>query len=144
MKRNSTFGLILTLIVLAPALALAEPAPPTAQELIRREGRFLFTDGSSYYAFEKDGSFHSGPLGVSGRTIEGKWKPDGAKLIVEGRWGWLNGLSARDDRRRMTFGISGPLTPLAGKTPRLLRQVKGPLKVHSCYFVIDELIRLPK
>ena len=135
-------GLVLALAVLAPASAKAEE-PRTAQEVIRREGRFSFSDGSSYYAFEKDGSFHSGPLGMSGRTIEGRWKVDGSRFVVEGRWSWLNGLSAPNDRRRMTLGISGLLTPAAGKPLRAMHG-KGPLKLYSCYFVIDELVRLTK
>jgi hypothetical protein len=130
------------LLVALPALA----APPTVQQIINRDGRFVFSDGSSYYSLEKDGSFHSGPLGMSGRTIDGRWKPDGSsRFVIEGRWSWLNGLSATNDRRRMAIGVSGLLAPAKqGKPLGMLKPVKGPVVIHSCYFVIDELVRLPK
>ena len=136
--------------------ALAVPVPPTppsAYQIIEKEGRLAFTDGSSYYDFEKDGTFHSGPLGLSGRTIEGTWKlattnDFAGTLVIQGMWSWMNGISAINDKREMMMsvyprtgqpekkGSDAVLSPV-GVAPRRA-------KLRSCYFVIDELVALPK
>ncbi len=136
--------------------ALAAPAPsvpPSAYQIIQKEGRLAFTDGSSYYDFERNGTFYSGPLGLSGRTIEGTWKlatvnDFAGPLVIQGTWGWANGFSAVNDRREMTMAVyprtgqpkrkedEANLSPV-GSAPRRA-------KLRSCYFVIDELVALPK
>ena len=54
------------LLALSNTLANEFPKPP---EIIQNEGQFVFTDGSSFYLFKKDGTFTSEPLGLSGRVI---------------------------------------------------------------------------
>ena len=126
---------------------------PSAYQIIQKEGRLVFTDGSSYYDFERNGLFYSGPLGLSGRTIEGTWKLATANdfagpLVIQGTWGWVNGFSAINDTREMMMsvyprtgqparkGSDAVLSPV-GRAPRRA-------KLRSCYFVIDELVTLPK
>ncbi len=129
---------VLALALLACALVAQAAAPPTAQEIIKKEGRLMFSDGSSWYAFERDGRFSSGPLGMSGRTITGTWKHDGSLFVVEGTWSWLNGLSRPGDRRRMKLGISHPRP--AAAPPRQPLMGGKPGRFHDCYFVVDELV----
>jgi hypothetical protein len=135
-------------IILSMLLGTAFAAPARFQsplDIIKKEGRLVIVDGSSYYALDHDGKFHSGPLGMSGRTIEGTWKHDGSLFVVQGQWSWINGVSAKDDRRTMRFAISGLLAVSTAKSPQLLPPYKGrPSKVHDCYFIIDELVRLKK
>src|SRR3954454_13047694 len=73
---------------------------PEPIKIIQQAGRFVFTDGSSYYLLKKDGTFKSGPLGLSGREIEGTWKLKDSLFVIEGHWGWINGASSKDDYRR--------------------------------------------
>ena len=135
---------------------LAAPVPPmspSAYQIIQKEGRLVFTDGSSYYDFEKDGTFRSGPWEMSGRTIDGQWKrqnstDDFSPLIVQGTWSWMNGLSQVNDKRQMIMEVypkinqpkereHATILPTIGNAPRRA-------KLRSCYFVIDELVTLPK
>src|SRR4051794_11422977 len=75
------------------AVLAAEFSEPSG--IIQDEGQFVFTGSSSYYRLKKDGTFRSGPLGLSGREIAGTWKLKDRLFVIEGRWGWINGLSPR-------------------------------------------------
>src|SRR5689334_2900227 len=90
------------------ANAVAARDYPEPIKIIQEEGEFVFEDGSSYYLFKKDGTFKSGPLGLSGREIEGTWKQRDALFVIEGRWGWMNGASLDNDYKRLTLYISRP------------------------------------
>ena len=117
---------------------------PQASEIVQSEGQFVFTDGSSYYMFKKDGTFTSGPLDISGREINGKWElHDERAFVIRGQWTWINGLSPRDDYRQMEIWVYRPMS--AEIVPRL-SFVGGGLnvKVYKCYFVIDQLTKIPK
>jgi hypothetical protein len=87
---------------------------------------------------KKDGSFKSGPLGLSGREITGTWKAHDNFFLIEGRWGWMNGASPVDDRRRMTLYVS---TPTAVETLKTMSPVDESVnvKIYKCYFLIEEL-----
>src|SRR4051794_36756726 len=89
--------------VASPLLAADFPEP---LKIIEEEGQFVFHDGSSYYLFRKDGTFKSGPMGLSGREITGKWRVDDRLFVIEGRWGWINGVSPEDDYRKMVIYLS--------------------------------------
>jgi hypothetical protein len=125
------------------AKALSVAGYPEPIEIIEQEGRFIFTDGSSYYLFKNDGTFKSGPVGLSGREITGTWKLQDMLFVVEGRWGWINGLSPKDDDRRLTLYIS---RPEAVETVRQLPMVDEGLdaKVYKTYFEIEDLQKIPK
>lgn len=57
-----------------------------------REGQLVLSDGSSIYIFNKDKSFKSAPLGLSGRAIKGTWQAiDSNRFQVKGTWNWING-----------------------------------------------------
>lgn len=131
-------------MLLIAASAVAAQELPQVSDIIQNEGQFAFTDSASYYLFRSDGRFESGPLGLSGRTIAGHWKLRRDRAFeIEGKWGWVNGLSPRDDFRRMTLSLSGPSDPTE---PKDLSPVSPPefFKVYKCYFVIDELVKIPK
>ena len=137
--------LALATLLLAHAVSVGRAAEfPEASEIIQTEGQFIFTDGSSYYMFKKDGTFTSEPLGISGREINGKWElRDDHVFVIRGRWTWINGLSPRDDYRQMEIWIYRPMS--AESVPQL-SSVDGALnvKVYQCYFVVDQLIKIPK
>ena len=139
----------------APVLAApAPPMPPSAYQIIQKEGRLVFTDGSSYYDFEKDGTFHSGPWDMSGRTIDGQWKrqnstDDFSPLIVQGTWSWMNGISQINDKRQMTIAVYPKISqqPNEAEDTTILAPIGSAprrAKLRPCYFVIDELVALPK
>ena len=124
----------------AHALSVDYPEPI---KIIEQEGRFVFTDGSSYYLLKKDGTFKSGPLGLSGREITGTWRLKDRLFVIEGLWGWMNGGSPLDDYRRLTLYVS---TPEAVETIRRPSMVDGSAdaKVYKTYFEIEELQKIPK
>ena len=133
----AAFILILTAYGVTAA-SLREPS-----QIIREEGQFVFTDNASYYLLKKDGTFQSGPLGLSGRTITGRWKHQlPGRFVIEGQWGWVNGLSPRDDFRRMTLVISAA-EGFEEKQRVSEVDLIGPTRVYRCYFTVDELIKLP-
>ena len=117
---------------------------PRPYEIIQAEGQFVFTDGSSYYMFKKDGTFTSEPLGISGRKIKGKWEYlHDREFVIRGRWTWMNGLSARDDYREMTIAAC---RPVSAEIVHRLSDVDATLnmKVYKCYFVIETLTKITK
>ena len=112
---------------------------PKPMEIIQNEGQFVFTDGSSFYLFKKDGSFTSEPLGLSGRVITGTWTFQEDRLfVIQGRWSWINGLSAEDDYREMKLAI---YRPVSSETVEQLSVVGATTKatIYRCYFVVEEL-----
>ena len=125
----------------ANALSVADYSEPI--KIIQQEGRFVFTDGSSYYLLKKEGTFKSGPLGLSGREITGTWKLKDNLFVIEGQWGWMNGASPQDDYRRLTLYVS---TPEAVETVRrpFLADESADVKVYKTYFEIEELQKIPK
>jgi hypothetical protein len=119
----------------AATAASAQSRPP--DQVIREDGALVLTDGASFYRFNRDSSFESGPIALYGRTITGRWRARDSQFIVEGLWGW-NRASLPDDRRRMTMdirGIDGPGTMQAVG--------RDSLRVHSAYYHIEAMIPLP-
>jgi len=97
------------------------------------------SDGSSLYIFHPNGEFSLEPLGLSGRTIAGKWRCDYGGLHITGMWSWINGSSLPNDRRSMDIhvGYIGSKTkdynsPLTGKH----------YNIQEAYFVIDRLEKI--
>ena len=145
-----TLGLILLTVCVGGANSPAQATRPVSAaefpepfKIIQDEGAFAFTDGSSYYLLRKDGTFKSGPLGLSGREISGAWKLQEHMFVIEGRWGWINGLSPVDDYRRLTLFISSPVSV---ETVKHLSPVSENLyvKVYKCYFIVEGLQKIPK
>jgi hypothetical protein len=133
------------IVILTTFVAVTRAAEfPPASEIIKTEGQFVFTDGSSYYMFKKDGTFTSEPLEISGREITGTWElRDERVFVIRGRWMWINGLSPRDDYRQMRIAI---YRPTAVETVDWLSHTDATrnVKVYKCYFVIEELIKIAK
>ena len=119
--------------------AAEEPSIP-ALKAIEQFGSITISDGSSFFTFSNDGSFHSGPLSESGREFAGHWKADGLKFTVIATLGWLNGLSKFDDYRRIVFVIYD-----VRKKPSDPKPWRAPLpNLVDTYFLIDELVEIPK
>jgi hypothetical protein len=116
---------------------------PEPMKIIQEEGQFVFVDGSSYYLFKKDGMFKSGPLGMSGREIEGTWKQKDSLFIIEGHWGWMNGASSENDYRRLTLYVSRPEAVETAKQPAVT-DARWKMKVYKVYFEIEELQKIGK
>lgn len=139
--------LLLILIIFFPHVANGENYS-SALDIIKKEGQFVFTDGSSYYRFSSDGAFDSGPLSISGRTINGKWKSDGDyKFIIEGVWSWVNGMSSINDRRRLVLTVQPAfiLQPAPDEPTRnFIPDSKTNPKIYKCYFTLEELVKLGK
>jgi hypothetical protein len=99
---------LVSILTLSNSLAAEIPKP---SEIIHDEGQFVFSDGSSYYLFKKDGTFISEPLGLTGRVITGTWTcQDDRLFVIQRRWTWINGLSPRDDYRQMKIVIGLPVS----------------------------------
>ncbi len=137
------FARVLVVIAIVAAVWrwMANSATMEAFEAIERFGKITLCDGSSYYTFTKKGTFTSGPLTMSGRTLRGRWSKDpNGRLVAIAREGWDNGWSTGDDYRRIAFHV-GYVT----KRPRPLPLSYGPvLFVFDGYFIIDEMIATPK
>jgi hypothetical protein len=130
-----------TLLLTTSADADRAAVPDVPGDIIAREGALVVSDGSSYFRFEKGGAFHAGPLGMSGRTIDGTYTSDGSYMFtIEGTWGWINGASMADDHRRMVVGIQPPFE-VDRKTTAVNADAK---KIYRCYWTVDELVKLPK
>src|SRR4051812_17007440 len=85
--------------------AAEEPSMPPLKA-IEKFGSISIADGSSFFTFSKDGSFQSGPLGISGRAFEGRWTASGDYTFsVIAKVGWVNGASSGQDFRRIVFAI---------------------------------------
>ncbi len=134
-------GIVLFLFF-ASFTAIAKDFPEPSQ-IIQDEERFIFTDGNSYYLFKKDGTFKSEPLGISGRVITGTWKLQDHLFVIQGQWSWVNGLSQKDDFRKMILYISNPVS---SETVERLSFGFGSLnvKIYKCYFLVEELQKIPK
>ncbi|MCX6852455.1 MAG: hypothetical protein NTY98_26490 [Verrucomicrobia bacterium] len=108
---------------------------------IEQFGAITIGDGSSFFSFAKDGSFDSGPLGESGRSLKGYWfKDENGMFVVTARLGWVNGLSLNDQYRRIVFHISH--VSKNGK-----KGITSPWTAEpdfDSYFLIDEMIAIPK
>lgn len=138
-KIMKTIGFVL--FVFFTAFTISAQNYPVPAQIIREESKFIFTDGSSYYLFNKDGTFKSEPLGISGRTISGTWKVQDNLFTIEGKWGWVNGLSRNDDYRKMVVFINNPTS---SEILERLSPSFGSLnvKIYKCYFEIEDLQKI--
>ena len=127
--------------LLLPALIVAGPLvaygqSPSLESIIDGEGVFAISDGSSTFQFHKGGEFVLEPVGMSGRTVVGRWKmTDHGHFTVVGTWGWVNGASVEGDYRRMKMHIS-----YHGEAAKPLP--RGSISVYPSYFVIDEIVKI--
>ena len=131
--------LILASLIVRSAFAGDAPIPPLKQ--IEQFGSICIGDGSSYFMFAKDGSFKSGPLGISGRTMTGRWvtNTDG-RFVVTAHLGWINGIYPNDHYRRIVFYI-----PYVTKRAFELKvPFLSSTEVSESYFLIEEMAAISK
>ena len=131
---------VITLIFTLLADTSIEAELPSIIEIIDQEGQFAFTDGSSTYLFLDDGSFYLNPTGLSGRAVEGNWtNSDSNRFEITGIWGWDNGISSIDDKRKMTIFIY--LRSMETEVSELLWR-SADSKLYDVYFTIEEITKI--
>jgi hypothetical protein len=107
----------------------------SALQVINSEGSLTINDGSSFYTFKKDGSFLSGPCGISGRTMSGSWRAPGgdtSKTVlfeIDAQVGWMNGIQPPHDFRTIKMWVY----------PGFYRDKSATAGPYKCYFLIDEM-----
>jgi len=122
----------------ATTTAPAEPGKPggSVEQILVKEGRFSWSDGTSVYSMAADRGFKLQPVGMSGRTVTGKWRwLDAASGMVEvtGQWSWINGVSPTDDYRKMTFAVRSPLV-----------RARNGGGLYQPFFNLEELVKISK
>ena len=129
------------LLVVSFRAAAAPDASISAPQAIEQFGRVSISDGTSYFTFAKDGSFDSGPLGLSGRTLRGRWTTgvDG-RIVVTARLGLKNGISSGDQYRRIVFFI-WHVPQRTRELPTTSEPFASPFDSH---FLIEEMLQIPK
>ncbi|MCK5133849.1 MAG: hypothetical protein KAR40_17070 [Candidatus Sabulitectum sp.] len=131
---------VITVILALLAGTSIEAELPSIIEIIDEEGQFAFTDGSSTYLLLDDGSFYLEPTGLSGRAVEGNWtNSDSNRFEITGIWGWYNGISSIDDKRRMTIFIY--LRSMETEVSELLWR-SADSKLYDVYFTIEEITKI--
>ena len=131
---------ILTVIFSLLAGTSTETELPSIIEIIDEEGQFAFTDGSSTYLFLDDGSFYLDPAGLSGRAVEGNWTySDSNRFEITGIWGWNNGISLINDKRKMTIFVY--LRSMETEVSELLWR-SADSKLYDVYFTIEEITKI--
>ena len=111
----------------------------TVDQIIAKDGLFVYSDGSSFFALQKGGRFESGPMEMCGQTIEGTWTKDrDGKYVVKGKWGWMNGKSAANDFRTMSIYLFNPHAPSLDQ--RLFSTtIVNPVKIYKVYAIIESV-----
>ncbi len=129
------FYILTTIFLLISGTSTGEELP-TIIEIIDEEGQFAFTDGSSTYLFMADGTFYLEPVSISGRTVEGSWTClDTNKFEIIGLWGWNNGISLINDKRKMIIYLH--LLSMKTEVSECLWRSAGS-NLFDVYFTIDE------
>jgi hypothetical protein len=113
--------------------------------VLKVDGVLTITDGSSCYVFRTNGTFSSFPVGISGRCFEGTWTSSSMQNLstftVEAKMSWMNGEQLLDEYRKIVFAV------YAGRKKRLEKPQFGSIpsnEVFECYFIIQELVKIPK
>ena len=134
------------LLTVVSVFATNEDASFSPLNAIKHFGSITIADGGSYFTFSKDGAFHSGPLGMSGRELDGHWTAragetgDATTFTVIAKAGWMNGLEVNDDYRRIVFEIYDVQKRGSNQKPTSF----APAPLFDGYYYIDELVRIPK
>lgn len=116
-----------------------DAVPTDVASALASHGELAFTDGTSVYTMRADNTFEARPIGMSGPTIDGRWRRSDAGDLYEvfGTWGWMNGASRADDFRRLRFAIQPPFQRVP---PSELPLTSRP--VYQGFFTIDELVAI--
>jgi hypothetical protein len=133
------------LVLFSTVVATAGDTPIPPLQAIQEFGGTSVSDGSSYYTFSKGGSFDSGPLTASGRTMKGRWVKDAdGRLVATARLGWINGLSSGDQYRHIVFYVSNVSKRAEPATPAVMPGFSTSAEFFDSYFYIDEMTPIPK
>ena len=112
--------------------------PGSWRTALAADGVVAFSDGSSLYRVFADGRFTLDPLGMSGRTVVGRWRSeDGRVFVITGQWGWVNGVSRDDDYRCMTLALT--LVPDGRPAP-----VEQGVKLAPVHLRVEKLVAITK
>ena len=131
-------------LLVGPLSAFAQ-GTLSPDEMLKSEGTLALCDGNSYFVFSRDGTFHSFPLGLSGRQLDGTWtekQTNACIFTVQAKLGWINGASTAEDYRRIVFVVYRG-TAQVNAWPDY-GAVKAPNYLWNGYFMIDELVKIPK
>ena len=135
---------LICLAVVGAALA-ADPNYTDPADIIKADGVLVISDGSSLYEFKNDGTFHSHPMGMDGRLLDGTWTSGGGirsmTLTATAKMSWVNGPQPKDEYRKIVF-----LLYPGGKRPPDKRRI-GELQhkeIFDCYFLIQEFTKITK
>ena len=133
--------ILLALFWVVTALGAAEPTY-SPQEAMNKFGSFSITDGSSYFTFYNDGKFMSGPMGMSGRELNGTWTiADKTELTVVAQVGWMNGLQPQEEYRRIVFRVSNLRKR---ETAQSTVSMGAPTELFDSYCLIEEFVKIAK
>lgn len=110
--------------------------------VIEEDGSITLSDGSSYYTFSRGGGFLSGPIGKTGRRLEGSWKADAVLepgfFTVVASYEWMEGETwKKEGYRRIRFRI-GP-----GQKRPFREQMVPAISEFHAYLVIEEVSTIP-
>jgi len=133
-------ALLFLLLTSAQFIAAAEDMRMPPLKAIKQFGSVSISDGSSFFTFFKDGTFRSGPLGISGREFDGRWTASDTTFTVNAKLGWKNGASTGKDYRRIVFVIYD----VQKRPPETMLGLMLHPDLFDGYFIIDELIKIPK
>jgi len=108
-------------------------------DVLKQDGILRVSDGSSYYEFRTNGTFHSFPVSVSGRTFDGSWTssagPYSITFTVTAKMGWLNGIQPQPDDWKIVLRVDAGLKRPADRLH---------MEVFDGYFIFEELTKIPK
>ncbi|MDD2348257.1 MAG: hypothetical protein PHS50_08340 [Kiritimatiellae bacterium] len=126
--------------------------PTTATAVIQQEGYLIVQDGSSFYYFDKENTFFSGPLdGWCGRAIRGNYRTIAPwSFTAEGTMTYFN-RPCTPTRYRMKMEVNSVerdsepfdfriLIPFVGYQQKGQQPFPTNPVVHKAYFVFDSLI----
>jgi hypothetical protein len=133
--------IFLSILLFACVITSAKAQSLDPSDVLKQDGILRISDGSSYWEFNTNGTFRSFPVGVSGRVFfAGTWTssadPNVLRFTVTAKRGWMNGGGIpQDDWRRIVIIVTQGHR-LAAKSPFLA--------TFDCYWIIDELEKIPK
>jgi hypothetical protein len=132
--------IFLSLLMFACAIISTKAQSLDPSAVFKQDGILRISDGSSYYEFNTNGTFKSFPVGISGRTFTGTWTSSAdinlLHFTVTAKTGWMNGITPlqSDDWRIVLAVYPGVRHPAE----------RFHLATFDCYWIIDELTKIPK
>lgn len=124
--------------------SIASGASEIPDAIIKRDGVFVYTDGSSYFAFHANGVFEAEPVFHVGRKIRGTWtkrENHFSRYVIRGNWAWVNAIRPDGGARTMEIDMHNAHDP-EFLTPHFMDTVTNrPIKVYKVFAVIETLTK---